>query len=112
MKVIIAGSRYFDNVDTVIQAIQLSKFEITEVVCGCADGVDGIGERWAESQGIPVKRFPADWSLGLKAGPMRNAQMAAYADALILVWDTRSKGSASMKREAKKRGIPVFELVF
>jgi len=32
------------------------------VVSGGARGIDTLGEIWAQSQGIPVTRFPADWA--------------------------------------------------
>ena len=62
MKVIIAGSRDCEDYVSLLVAIHLSHFEITEVVSGCARGADKMGERWAEEHGIPVKRFPADWN--------------------------------------------------
>lgn len=37
--------------------------------------------------------------------------MAKYADALILVWDGKSCGSKSMKKEARKAGIPITEWI-
>ncbi|HWB02748.1 MAG TPA: DUF2493 domain-containing protein [Verrucomicrobiales bacterium] len=86
MKVIIAGPRDFHDYDTVARAVTDSGFEITEVVSGKAPGVDTLGERWAAEHGKAVKEFPADWQkYGRAAGPIRNAQMADYADALVAV---------------------------
>lgn len=45
---------------------------------------------------------------GNAAGFIRNQAMADYADALIAVWDNRSKGTADMIRKAIGRGLPVF----
>jgi hypothetical protein len=113
MKVIIAGSRTIKDARLVEDAIRLSGFHITEVVSGkCPDGVDKLGEDWADANRIPVKPFPADWNkLGNAAGPIRNEQMAKYADALVCVWDGVSRGSRSMIRLARKAGILVFESV-
>jgi hypothetical protein len=113
VRVIIAGSRAFDGVFTVIRAIKDSGWadSIDEVVCGGAKGVDTIGKRWAEAMGIPVKMFNADWSVGPGAGPIRNEQMAKDADALILVWDGSSRGSADMLRRAKAHGLRIHEHV-
>ncbi len=37
-------------------------------------------------------RFAADWNkYGKKAGPVRNRKMADYAEALIAVWDGKSR---------------------
>lgn len=113
MRVIIAGSRTIKDARLVEEGIRLSGFDITEVVCGCANGVDKLGEAWAIYNQIPVARFPADWDKhGRSAGPIRNAQMAEYADALVAVWDGSSRGTHSMIYSARKAGIPVFETVF
>jgi hypothetical protein len=86
MKVVIAGGRERNPSLADIQfAVDESRFSVTEVVCGECRGVDKAGAAWAESKNIPVKRFPANWTLfGRRAGPVRNAEMADYADAAIL----------------------------
>mgnify|MGYP000025132384 CR=1 FL=1 len=97
MKVIIAGSRDGFVARNVFEAIEESKFIITEVVSGGARGVDRDGEYWAKLNNIPIKLFPADWDKYKKAaGVIRNIEMAMYADALIAVWDGKSKGTKHM----------------
>ncbi len=96
MKVIIAGSRSITDYALVEQAILESPFYVEEVVSGCARGVDQFGEQWALKTGMPITRFPANWSLGRKAGMIRNREMADYADALIAVWDGKSHGTRHM----------------
>jgi hypothetical protein len=109
MKVIIAGSRGIWSIPWVEDTIKASGFEVTEVVSGGCRGVDEIGEAYAQSEGIPCRVFPADWKAnGRAAGPIRNAEMAAYADALIAVWDGKSRGTKNMIDEAKKRGLKVY----
>ena len=109
MKVIVAGSRSIADIKVVTQAIEESGFEVDEVVSGTARGVDTIGEEWAKSKGIPVKKFPADWNgLGKRAGFVRNAEMADYADALVAVWDGKSRGTENMIEQAKKKGLKVY----
>lgn len=113
MKTIIAGSRDISDVSrvkaTIKHAVKFNGLEVTEVVCGCAAGVDEIGKQWAEGNGIPVKQFPADWQKhGKAAGPIRNREMAEYADALIAIWDGKSRGTANMIEEAEKHGLKVF----
>jgi hypothetical protein len=109
MKVIIAGSREITDYKAIGRAITASKFDITEVVCGCAIGVDRIGQTWAIANGISVKEMCADWELyGRSAGPIRNAKMADYADAAIIIWNGKSPGSLNMIKEIKKRGKPYF----
>jgi hypothetical protein len=109
MKTIIAGSRTIKDYLIIEHAIKESGFKITEVVSGCAPGVDRLGEKWAEKHGVPIKRFPADWdSFGRAAGAIRNGQMAEYAGALIAIWDGISSGTEDMIKKAQKRGIKGF----
>lgn len=97
MKVVVAGSREIYDYQSVVTAIELSGFQITEVVSGTARGPDRLGEQWARENHIKITRFPADWkSLGPAAGPIRNKQMAEYADAAVVVWDGSSSGSKNM----------------
>jgi hypothetical protein len=114
VKTIIAGTRTLSDALIVESAINLfyqSGLEITEVVSGGASGVDSLGEQWAERNGVRVRRFPADWNKhGRAAGPIRNKQMAEYAEALLLIWDGKSRGSASMKREAEAAGLAICEI--
>lgn len=112
MKVIIAGSRNISDYDVVELAVLQSKFQnITEVVSGCARGVDFLGEQWALNNNIPIRSFPAEWGLyGKSAGYIRNGKMAQYADALIAVWDGKSRGTANMIKLAKERQLLVYVL--
>jgi hypothetical protein len=120
MKIIIAGSRHLtgDKVKlevwkAVAQAIdKWDVREVTEIVTGGAAGIDSLGEQFAEQFRIAHKRFDANWDeFGKSAGPKRNAEMAEYADALILVWDGKSRGSLSMRWEAEKRKMPIYEVI-
>jgi len=109
MRVIIAGSRKIRDFQVVSDAIKESGFEITEVVSGCAIGVDTNGEIWASLNKIPVKKFRAEWDLyGKKAGVIRNTMMAQYAEALIAVWDGKSHGTKHMIDYAREIGLKVF----
>lgn len=109
MKVIIAGSRDITDMAEINAAIADSKFEITEVVCGMARGVDLLGKAWANYLGIPVTQFPADWDrYGKRAGYRRNIEMGEYADALIAVWDGVSLGTKHMIDIARARRLRVY----
>lgn len=105
MKTIIAGSRGITKLAILQEALNgcFFKHDITEVVSGTAAGVDRLGEKWANSQDIPIRRFPADWNtFGRSAGYIRNKQMAEYADAAIILWDGESKGTKHMIDLAQK----------
>lgn len=107
MKVIVAGSRVITDSQFVIDAIISSGYEVSEVFCGGARGVDKIGAEIAKGIGIPVRHFPADWNLhGKSAGMIRNREMAEQADALIAVWDGQSRGTAHMISVMRDLGKP------
>ncbi len=92
----------------VCMAIEMSGLEITEVVSGAGGSVDVSGERWAAAHDIHVTQFIPDWDkFGTGAGPIRNQQMAKYAEALIAVWDGRSHGTRDMIGKAKRLGLTV-----
>lgn len=97
MKLIVAGSREFNNYELLKQQLIPYISGITEIVSGTAKGADRLGERFANEYKIPIKRFPADWSnLGKSAGYIRNELMAKYADYLIVFRVNKSKGSTHM----------------
>lgn len=108
MKLIIAGGRTYSFTQADRDFLDTLKDEITVVVSGGQRGADKAGERWALANWINTVTFPARWDLyGPKAGPLRNAAMAAYADAVVLF--PGGKGTESMYNEAKKRGIKIFD---
>lgn len=127
MKVIIAGSRNVPpriSYPLIVRAV--AEFEqrhggITEVVSGAEPtGVDRQGETWAEGLMVPVTRFPFMEGKGRAGGPIRNSQMAAYADGLILVChmdaqgEPATPGSLDMlkkaRAQARKRAFPIVSL--
>jgi len=109
MKVIIAGSREGFVARNVFEAIEESKFKITEVVSGGARGVDRDGEYYAKLNNIPIKQFIPDWDKDKKAaGHIRNRQMGDYADALIAVWDGKSLGTKGMIDYMIKLNKPLY----
>ena len=106
MKLIIAGGRKYRL--TADDAAYLDGLFIEEIVSGGATGADSGGEAYATHRGLNVKRFPADWdAYGKAAGPIRNRQMAEYADGVVLF--PGGRGTASMAREARKAGIRIFD---
>lgn len=121
MKVVVAGSRTI-KLQAVVDAAITSAFNKwfaeaddwkmwyrPEIVSGGAYGVDWLGEKYAKKAGLPVRVFPAAWdAYGKGAGYIRNKQMAEYADALIAVWDGKSKGTQHMIKIMEALGKPVY----
>lgn len=108
MKTIVAGTRTITDYDLVARSIEGLRWKPTEIVGGGAKGVDALGAEWAMNNMIPFKEFPADWvAHGRAAGPIRNAEMAEYAHALLAIWDGKSAGTRDMISQAKKRKLAV-----
>jgi hypothetical protein len=112
MKTIIAGSRNITDLALVYRAVDLSNYEISEVVSGLARGVDTLALEFASAEDIPVKGFPALWDkFGRSAGPLRNREMGDYADCLIAIWDGKSSGTRHMINYMKSLGKPTFVFI-
>lgn len=109
MRVIIAGSRTIFNYDLVKEAIKESGFKIKVILCGCANGVDKLGEQYATDHGIMIEYYEADWKkYGKLAGFVRNDIMADNADALIAIWDNKSRGTMHMIQSARINNLKVY----
>jgi len=107
-KLIIAGGRDFTDYELLkkyCNHLLQNKIDI-EIVCGMARGADLLGKQYGEEKGYKIKEFPADWNqYGKSAGYIRNEQMAEYADACIVFWDGKSKGSKHMIDLSKKYNL-------
>lgn len=116
-RVVVAGCRNFD--DYAMLKAELEAYFLTLepceliIVSGCADGADTLGERYADEHGLKTERFPAEWErYGRAAGPKRNMQMAKAADAVVVFWDGKSRGTKNMIECAKKEGKPCKIVLF
>lgn len=111
MKVIVAGSRTITDkgfiAECMFEWFYASGGDI-EFVTGGARGVDTIAEQQAVNAGVKCTVFPAEWGkYGKRAGYLRNAAMADYADGLLAIWDGKSKGTKHMIDLAEKEGLEV-----
>lgn len=109
MKVVICGGRAFNDMRVLVEAVRDSGFDISEVVSGGASGADSLAIYYANANGIPLRLFKADWKhLGRVAGPLRNREMAQYAEAVIAL--PGGRGTADMVRNARMFGLKVYEV--
>ena len=112
-KVIIAGSREYDDYHHLSTACDFLLSDVSpdlriEIVSGAARGADTLGELYAKERGYLLTRFPADWdTYGRSAGPLRNREMAEYADALIAFPIGKSPGTRDMIRQARQLDLHV-----
>ena len=115
MKVIIAGSRTIIDYSCIAMAVEMSEWceQITEIVSGCADGVDQLGIMFAENFGITIAEFHPDWkTYGKQAGFKRNEEMAVYGDALIAIQENSSRGTSHMVQTMRNLNKPVYLMQF
>ena len=115
--VIIAGSRYYCNYKKLVakcDRILANKLNDPDcevvIVCGDARGADALGERYAWRHHLKVVHFPADWDrYGNAAGPIRNEEMAKFADALIAfpLYGVANRGTLDMIRRARQHHLQV-----
>jgi hypothetical protein len=103
-KVIVAGSRGF--VDYQFLKYKLDKLLINKsdvcIISGGAKGAD------TKEHDMHLLIFKAGWDrYGKSAGYKRNTLMAKQADACVVFWDGKSKGSKHMIDIAKEFEIPV-----
>lgn len=106
-KVIIAGSRDFNDYETLKSFCDkmLQRKTNIEIISGTAKGADQLGEKYAVEKNFKLTKVPAEWRNGKSAGYRRNEKMAEMADALIAFWDGESKGTKHMINCAKKNNL-------
>lgn len=118
-RVLLTGSRNWTDEDAVIDALvdQINEsphYSVVVIHGACPTGADAIADRFCEINAdnryfsIEAKRFPADWSLGKKAGPLRNQTMVDLgADVCLAFPLADSRGTRDCMRRAEAAGIPV-----
>ena len=101
-KVIIAGSREFDNYDMLkekcdkILSRKVDEGEEIVIVSGTARGADTLGEKYAEERGYKIERYPANWDkYGKRAGYLRNKKMAEVSNACIVFLSSKAENKGS-----------------
>ena len=108
MKIIVAGSRHFNDYWFIHEKLKDRITSKDQIVEGGAKGVDEQARNYALKKNISFRTFDADWDKhGKAAGPIRNAKMADYADKLIAFYDGNSRGTGNMIKTAKSKGLGI-----
>ena len=116
MRVLICGGRDFDSgkvwywLEHCMRAEVgfIGAFHVECIIHGGAKGADSAAARWAESEGIKVLAFSADWKKhGKAAGPIRNRRMIVDGSPDVVIAFPGGKGTANMVKLAEEYGIRV-----
>lgn len=110
MKLLITGSRSYDNYEGLKTAIESLASQPTEILHGGARGADQLAEQYAKAQGIPTTIIKPDYQKhNYKAAPLeRNSELVQLADATLALygkgrdrkggtWDAAKKTIAANK---------------
>ena len=112
MRILVAGSRTFDQYKLMVDAMENVVIAIPGEDCiveGCARGADRLAELYGLNAGIYVEHHPADWDTwGRGAGFRRNVEMLESGIAVVVAfWDGKSRGTKHTIDQAHERLIPV-----
>ena len=100
MRIAVVGSRAITDVD-----IGAYLEECDEFVSGGAKGVDACAAAYANRHNIPLTEFLPDYKRYGRAAPLiRNREIVAYADKVLVFWDGHSKGAQWVIRYAERAG--------
>ena len=114
MRVLVTGSRDWDDqvqLYTAFTAVFLdARKETVSLVSGnCPTGADKMAEDLFEAMGYEVERYPADWSLGKKAGYLRNKAMVdSKPDLCVGFVKNNSRGASMTVKLAQDAGIETY----
>ncbi len=101
MKLLIAGSRSITDFDLAPYIPE----DVTEIISGGADGIDTLAEKYADEHRISKHIILPEYSKYGKAAPiLRNRVMVDLADAILVIWDGKSRGTRSTVNYAKEKG--------
>lgn len=122
-RILATGSREFDDRRAIVNALWSSLIDLGYrwgtsdppiLVHGeCPSGADAIASEVWQGWGFPEEAHPADWSIGRKAGPLRNQAMVdAGADLCIAFFKRTAKnvGTRHCSGRAKAAGIVTKEV--
>lgn len=112
MRLLVCGGRDFNNRQAVFSV--LYDFEETSegvscIIHGGAKGADAWAAEWAQTNGIDVQEFPADWEkYARSAGPTRNAVMLKEGQPDAVLAFPGGRGTADMIGQARAAGVDVY----
>lgn len=112
LRVLVCGGRDYHDAGHIFETLDNLHSErgIVCVIEGGALGADEWAAMWAEMTETPRQRFKANWSLGRKAGPIRNQRMIDEGKPDLVVAFPGGRGTADMVKRAKAAGLDLIEV--
>lgn len=115
MRLLITGGRNWDDLITMWSFLDdlHREMKIDVLIHGDARGADRMAGEWAETRGVPVEKYPAQWNkYGRAAGVIRNQQMLDEGNldhvAVFHKNLSESKGTKDMVNRCSKLNLPTF----
>ena len=109
MKLLIAGSRSITDFDLAPHI----PAETSLIITGGAMGVDMLAEQYADAHKLSKLVLRPNYRHYGRCAPLRrNREMIEIADCILIVWDTRSRGTAYTIKCANelKKPLTVLEI--
>lgn len=112
MRLLVCGGRHFRNRAWLFKLLDgiASRNDVKLIIHGAAFGADKLAGEWAKKNKVPVSEFPANWSLGLSAGPIRNRQMLDEGKPTHCLALPGGKGTEGMVKMATAAGVKMWVL--
>jgi len=104
MRIMVSGSREYSDYEylrSMLEDAAGTARDVT-VVHGDARGADRLSGRAADEYGFKVEKYPADWSIGNRAGAVRNSEMLAQNIDCVLFFFFSGSANAGTRDAAKK----------
>lgn len=112
LTVLVCGGRNYGDART-LSAVLDRAYAVNpfgRLIHGAANGADVLAGRWAQTRGVPVTEFPADWTRdGRAAGPLRNQRMLDEGKPHLVIAFPGGRGTADMVARARKAGVSAVE---
>lgn len=118
-KVLVCGSRYFDNKEMVYHVLDAQQAKIGPkmyLINGGAPGADELARRWAVDRKCDHETRYARWGTeGKAAGFLRNSRMLRRKPKLVLAFliddPTANVGTKDTVRKAREAGVKAKQFV-
>jgi len=112
IRLLVCGSRHWTDREAIrAELVRQALPPGSVVIHGAARGADTLAGEVAREMGLAVEEYPADWSQGKKAGPLRNERMVRECRpdrAVGFTTDLQaSVGTRDCLRRAYQAGVPV-----